>query len=247
MTNKPASTEIPSDTVKKSARALSPCDLIQEGQGMVRSLALGVFRNLPIRVDLDDLIAYGQLGLIEAAQVFDPAGGTRFTTFAYYRIRGAIYDGVAKMTWTSRGRLRRLRFQQMADDVLENANASNPNEDDCSPQADAAWLGRVTERLAIVYLATGQDDSANQSLHEAIDSHESPSAAFANCEQQTALRKLVAKLPTDASRLITSIYFEGHSLTEAAARCGISKSWASRIHAKSLDQLAHDMRSLDVD
>ena len=59
---------------------------------------------------------------------------------------------------------------------------------------------------------------------------------------QITLRKLVDDLPADAKRLITSIYFEGFSLTEAADRVGISKSWASRIHAKSLDQLAQNLR-----
>jgi RNA polymerase sigma factor FliA len=215
--------------------------LIHEGQGLVRSLALNVYRTLPIPMDLDDLIAYGQLGLIEAAQAFNHEAGTSFTTFAYYRIRGAIYDGVSKMNWTSRGRLRRMRFQQMADDVLESEHAAASGEP--SAEDDAAWLGRVTKRLAIVYLASSNDDAVTKSIAEAVDPHEGPSRVMASREQQETLRKMVESLPHDARRLVENIYFEGYSLTQAAQRCGISKSWASRLHANSLDQLAKNLRA----
>lgn len=224
------------------------CDvatLVEEGQGLVRSIAMQVFRGLPVRMDLDDLIAYGQIGLTEAAQKFDPECGTRFTTFAYYRIRGAIYDGVSKMNWTSRARIRRMRFHRMADEVLENEAGSGTNT--ATSSDDASWLGRVTEKLAIVYLATGDDESANRSLADAPDRYDPPSQLVANRELQETLRRLVDRLAPDAKRLITGIYFDGYTLTEAADRSGISKSWASRLHAKSLDELAIMLRRIGSD
>ncbi|MDV6034504.1 MAG: sigma-70 family RNA polymerase sigma factor [Phycisphaera sp. RhM] len=231
----------PSDA--SSGDGESPTDLINEAQGLVRSLAMRVHRSLPIPMDLDDLIAYGQLGLAEAAQKYDPECGARFTTFAYYRVRGAIYDGVSKMNWTSRARLRRLRFRDMAEDVLQaESSKSESSGDDTSSNEDADWLGKMAERLAIVYLASGDEDSETSVLAQAADQHEIPSKVVANREMQTTLRKLVHELPNDAKRLIIAIYFEGFSLTEAADRIGISKSWASRIHAKSLDQMAQSLR-----
>ncbi len=235
----PAQTQLDEKT-----KVSTPQELIEEAQGLVRSLALKVHRSLPIPMDLDDLIAYGQLGLAEAAQKYSAESGVRFTTFAFYRVRGAIYDGVSKMNWTSRARLRRARFREMADDVI--GEDSKPNEGGASPTAedDADWLGRMTERLAVVYLASGDDDGDGDAnvLAQASDQHEIPSKVVANREMQITLRKLVSDLPLDAKRLVTSIYFEGFSLTEAAERIGVSKSWASRIHAKSLDQLAQSLR-----
>ncbi len=227
---------------------LDVASLVQEGQGLVRSIAIRVFRGLPVPMDLDDLIAYGQVGLTEAAQKFDPSGKTRFTTFAYYRIRGAIYDGVSKMNWTSRARIRRMRFHRMADEVLENeAGRGADSHQPASAVGDADWLGRVTERLAIVYLATGDDESADRSLADATDPQDSPSQVVANRELQQTLRQLVEQLTPDAKRLIRGIYFDGYTLTEAADRAGISKSWASRLHAKSLDQLAQMLRRIGSD
>ena len=42
--------------------------LVQEGQPLVYSLAATIHRKIPVRVDLDDLIAYGEVGLAEAAR-----------------------------------------------------------------------------------------------------------------------------------------------------------------------------------
>lgn len=234
----------PSDASGEAADAVvDVATLVEEGQGLVRSIAMQVFRGLPVRMELDDLIAYGQIGLTEAAQKFDPGCGNRFTTFAYYRIRGAIYDGVSKMNWTSRARIRRMRFHRMADEVLENEAGSEA----ATAADDASWLGRVTEKLAIVYLATGEDESADRSLAETPDRYAPPSQLVADRELQQTLRDLVDRLAPDAKRLITAIYFDGYTLTEAADRSGISKSWASRLHARSLDELAKMLRKIGSD
>src|SRR5690349_25022918 len=46
---------------------------------------------------MDELMAYGQVGLLEASERFDPKVGANFLTFAHYRIKGAIFDGLRKM------------------------------------------------------------------------------------------------------------------------------------------------------
>lgn len=215
-------------------------ELIAEGRALVRSLALRIYRNLPVRVDLDDLIAYGELGLTEAARLFEPEMGNQFSTFAYYRIRGAIYDGVAKMTWTSRARYRRLRYEQMANQVLESSREESDGQTaGCDENVD--WFARTTERLAVVYLASGVDaesDPLSQVAGDACD----PSDRMVHLEASEQLKQLVAKLPTLEGRLINLVYFEGYTLQDAASVLGYSKSWASRLHAKILEDLAGRMR-----
>ena len=103
----------------------NPQALIEECQGLVRSLASRIHRKMPPHVVLDDLVEYGQVGLAEAARDFDPARGVQFSTFAYYRIRGAIYDGLTKMSWFSRIEYSRRRSQRMAGQVLSWQDAEN--------------------------------------------------------------------------------------------------------------------------
>jgi RNA polymerase sigma factor for flagellar operon FliA len=65
-------------------------------------------------------------------------------------------------------------------------------------------------------------------------------------EASEKLRTLVARLPFAESRLIQLVYFEGYTLQESASQLGFSKSWASRLHARILEQLAAEMRRLDL-
>src|SRR5205823_13106743 len=63
----------------------------------VRSLAAQVRKQFNSMLEMDELVSYGQVGLLEAAERFDPKVGANFLTFAHYRIKGAIFDGLRKM------------------------------------------------------------------------------------------------------------------------------------------------------
>ena len=134
-----------------STPPLTRHELIEQTQALVRFLALRIHRNVPVRVDLEDLIAYGELGLTEAAQDFDPSKGVQFSTFAYHRIRGAIYDGLSKMTWTSRAFYNRLRYERMATEVMRDTKGPADAED------QSTWFGNLTVKLGVVYLISNLD------------------------------------------------------------------------------------------
>jgi RNA polymerase sigma factor for flagellar operon FliA len=221
----------------------SPSELIAEGRALVRSLALRIYRSIPVRVELDDLIAYGELGLAEAARDFDVSRGNQFSTFAYYRIQGSIYDGLAKMTWTSRARYRRMRYLSMAEDVLTSEHENQ--ESNAEAGDNGKWFAKVTERLAMVYLACDGDDD-NNPIDMAIDPSPPIPKTLMHMEVSNKLRTVVDELPESERRLIQLVYFEGFTLQEAGLRLGISKSWASRLHVKILERLASDMRRLDL-
>src|SRR3569623_1222324 len=71
--------------------------LVLQHQDYVRSLARGISKKLPRHVDFEDLVSLGQIGLVTAAKQYEPGRGVAFTTFAYYRIRGSIFDGLRSM------------------------------------------------------------------------------------------------------------------------------------------------------
>jgi len=69
--------------------------LVSSHLGLAQSLAGRVHRQLPF-VEFDDLLAAGVEGLLQAARRYDPSHGHAFSTFAYYRVRGAIYDSIRR-------------------------------------------------------------------------------------------------------------------------------------------------------
>jgi len=221
--------------------------LIEECQGLVRTLAQQVRSKSPAQVELDDLIAYGQVGLAEAARDFDVSRGHRFSTFAYYRIRGAIYDGLSKLCGLSRGHYQQVRYQQMAGEVLAD-DAARPAADPASAQdRDLCWFRDLSRNLAVASLITAVgscDQAPDQS--QSHDSHTSPPAMAIDKEISQILHQLVNSLPNQESELIRATYFEGLTLQEAGRRMGISKSWATRLHARALERLARSLKLLDL-
>ncbi len=229
----------------------APCQstqqLINECQGLVRSLALGIHRKLPPHVELDDLIAYGQLGLAEAARDFDPSRGSRFSTYAYYRIRGAIYDGLSKMSWFSRSQYKKLRYEQLANEVLHPEGELNKTPAKANNEGDLPWFCDVSQALAVVYLSTQRSDSDDAASEQLADSSSlEPFKVVVRRETSQKLHELIDALPDEAGSLVKATFFEGLTLQEAAERVNISKSWASRLLAKTLRQLARSLTLLGV-
>ncbi len=66
---------------------------------MVRSIAWQVHQRLPRSVEVDELIGEGQLGLLRADRDYDATKGAQFSTYAYWRIRGAMLDWVRQQDW----------------------------------------------------------------------------------------------------------------------------------------------------
>lgn len=217
---------------------------VDQSQGMVRAIATKICSRLPSHVNYDDLVSYGQVGLMQAAHAFDPEKQVAFQTFAYYRIRGAIYDGLGKMSWTSRAMIQRLRAEKLSAELLDQQLARDSETQD-SLSSDADWLVRTTERIAIVHLLADDSDEGSGLEREFSDGALAPDEAVEHQELCEILRQLVDELPELECELIKRTYFQGQTLTEAAEAVGRSKSWASRVHARVLEKLARGLAAHD--
>src|SRR4051812_32315758 len=96
---------------------------------LVRAIAVRVHQNLPIHVDVDDLIHNGMLGLFDATNKYDPSRNTAFSSYARHRIKGAILDGLRQLDWASRD-LRRLHKRvDAAMKALTDSLGRTPNDE----------------------------------------------------------------------------------------------------------------------
>lgn len=217
--------------------------LVASCQGLVRSLAWKIHRKVACRTELEDLISYGQVGLVQAAQDFDPTRG-QFTTYAYYRIRGAILDGLSKMSWFSFFEYHSQRYEQMADELLAESEQSAPPCGQTPLEDGARWFEETATSLSMTYVLSGLggfDRSSRQSWVD--DSEPDPLSTVSGQEICTRLRQLVDALPPETRTFIHAAYFEGTTLQEAGRRIGISRAWASRLHARVLKQLAKSLKA----
>jgi len=80
-------------------------DLIIEHIPYTKAIARKIFKkiwNNKVGYECDDVVSEGILGLIQAADRYDPSIGTKFKTFAYTRITGAIWDAFRRTDQLSR-------------------------------------------------------------------------------------------------------------------------------------------------
>jgi RNA polymerase sigma factor for flagellar operon FliA len=220
--------------------------LMSSCQGLVRSIAWKIHQRLPAHVDLDDLVSYGQVGLAEAARDFDRSRGGQFTTFAWYRIRGAILDGLARMRWFNRvdfeaGRYERMANEALADDGQAEQRGGTPDQ---VVAREGGWLKGASSALAVACLGSWSEGGAEGDV--ADTGSERPDEIVIRREVASKLRQFVDALPSDMAALVRATYFQGRTLTEAAAEVGISKAWASRLHARALGRLAAALEEADL-
>ncbi len=188
-------------------------------QGLVRAIAWKTHQRVPHHVEIDDLIAYGQIGLLEAITAFDAERSRKFTTFAWHRIRGAILDGLGTMSWFNRAKFERSEYEQPVASSPATASAT-----DSTTAAPVSARGRRPTRSGLedVAVMSREPDAGDDVLKR---------------EMIAFLRDLVGALPEKEAGLLRGVFFEGRTLTEAARRVGISTAWASRLQTRTLADL----------
>ena len=172
---------------------------------------------MPSHVEKDDIRAAAELGLTEARNSFDGRPGVQFKTFAYYRIRGAVYDAIRKATWFSRDQYKELsprpRLTITSPTILRCADPVTTSE-----ARTPCQLGRVA--CYMLSLDTAEVEAPASRT-------QSPKSASSQQEWHARLHGALAA-PSDKHRsLLQAYYFEDKNLEEIGASQGLSKSWVA--------------------
>lgn len=213
----------------------------------VRSLAATVRKQFSTQLELDELISYGQVGLLEAADRFDAKVGANFLTFAHYRIKGAIFDGLRKMGVLRGGDARQAYMAERASAYLGNLSDREAGGGNhvTRPDDDVRDFSDAVTGLAMVF-ATGLGGGDSEGSGGADENL--PADQRLELEQlKTRVKAAIEKLPEKERKLLQGYYFQGKTLEEAGAEIGQSKSWASRLHARAIEWLKRELEQDELD
>lgn len=194
----------------------------------VRKILSTMAVSLSSNVDREGLESAGIVGLVEAANSFDPTRGATFKTFAYTRIRGAILDELRKTSPVSQLTLQQISLIRAAYEKLEPP---------VFPERLAQETGLPMERVetcleAMRFLAPQDWNDLFCVVHRSWrESDDRPQNIIELEESKAILAKCIAQLP-DRERLALTLYFvEELTLAEIGAVLDISESYASRVLA----------------
>ena len=220
---------------KESARQ----NIVEEHQEFVKSLVFSMMKTMNLPADQqDDFLAAGYLGLVEAAERYDPNSGCAFTSFAYLRIRGAVIDCIRKHSDISGRGYKYVKALQAIQEMRESDSEQTYSTDEEQLEAKDK-LAYVLEQAAKGVLAFRLNfaDLENEEPDSCSDTN-TPEDIYNLKQGSKILRSLVATLPEKERLVIEECYFKDKTITEVASENeGLSKSWASRLHSRALSQL----------
>jgi RNA polymerase sigma factor FliA len=126
-------------------------NLVEGHLPFVRRVAARMMPQARPYLELDDLIAIGVEALLHAFARYDESRGVPFGTFAYLRVRGAMWEGIGAVGPFSRGLVRRRRgrpephgprtFLRLDERHADGGGARRAVEEQMAGAIDAARFG----------------------------------------------------------------------------------------------------------
>ena len=214
--------------------------LIEAHLEVVRKAAAMIYSRVRDHVEFDELISLGNAGLAEAATRYDPAHGASFATFAWYRVNGAMVDGLRKMTTLPRRTWAKLLALRATAEYLEHRGERDEGarQRGVNPPEGGDALAAVRAAMSAIRTMYATSLEAMQEGGYDIASEVSDAPAQLDSNRiARRLREAIDALPGRERDLMTKHYWEGKNLLEAGAELGISRSWASRLHAQAVERL----------
>lgn len=224
-------------------------ELVVEYQPLVKSIARRVKDKLPPMVELDDLISYGNFGLIEAIERFDMDRGFQFETFAVKRIQGSIYDGIRAMDWVPRAV--RLQNRQLDAAINEFVNRHDRQPTDQEILAALGWdeakLQKVREEASgDIIIALDSPLPGYEERTTVADLISDPSSSLAAdleiAEIKENLAEAITQLPERDKVILGLYYHERLKFSEIAKLFQVSESRICQIHISAIEEIKKMMQ-----
>jgi RNA polymerase sigma factor for flagellar operon FliA len=228
-------------------------DLVMRELPQVYYLAARIRERLPKNVDMEDLVQAGVIGLIDACRNYDNSKDAQFSTFAKFRIRGAILDSLRMLDWGSRTLRKKGREITQSVAKLESKLGRQPLEEEIAVEMQMGLdeLQSTMTQLDGLYLVGQRSDPTHDRSepHDLIES--APSTADDNpfdlClqgERKAHLSEAVSRM-SEREQLILSLYYrEELTMKEISQVVGIAVSRVSQIHAAAMVKLRASLTHL---
>ncbi|RFB19040.1 FliA/WhiG family RNA polymerase sigma factor [Bacillus sp. HNG] len=200
---------------------------------------------LPKSVNKDDLKSLGMIGLYDALEKFDPSRDLKFDTYASFRIRGAILDGLRKEDWLPRSSREKAKKVEAAIEKLEQKLMRNVTIPEIAAEVEMSEedvYQTMNEGFFANVLSMDDhqhDDEGSEKSAFTIKDHGTltPEEHVVKKEILDQLMNVIQQLNEKEQLIISLFYKEELTLTEIGQVMGLSTSRISQIHSKALFKL----------
>jgi RNA polymerase sigma factor for flagellar operon FliA len=192
------------------------------------------------------------MGLYDALEKFEPNRDLKFDTYASFRIRGAILDGLRKEDWLPRNTREKAKKIESAIEKLEQRLARkatiqeistevNMPEEEVHSVMNEHFFANI---LSIDEKPSDQDDKEGQSFIIKDEGTEMPEEKLIKDEMIAEMVQLISQLNEKEQLVISLFYKEELTLTEIGQVMNLSTSRISQIHSKAIFKLRHALEKV---
>jgi RNA polymerase sigma factor for flagellar operon FliA len=219
---------------------------------LVKYVVDRIATGLPKTIERDDLVNTAVIGLFDAMEKFDESRGTKFETYAVWRIRGAVLDELRSLDWVSRSVRKKAKEVEQVSRRLDQrlGRAASDQEIADELQLSTGEFNRLLEEVrGSMLLSLDQsfsidDDHDISGLADMIED-ERASDVLNELELEEARDLLldgINRLSDQEKLVIALYYYEEMTLKEIGEALQISESRVSQIHTKAIGRLTTKMR-----
>lgn len=206
-------------------------------------------KGLPPNVDYSDLVSDGTVGLMKAWERFDPDRGVKFETYASYRIRGEILDGLKNYSPVP------YRVQVMIRDLAKDGYKASLktkikekeqkllNKKELSEtefNMAVRRIKKIVSASALMYLMSLDDITAQREVN--VAGERGPVDDFEFKELKGRLAALINRLPEEQQDVVDLFFNQGLKQKEISKKLGLSKPKVCRLLARATKYLQHEVK-----
>lgn len=220
---------------------------VRQYMPLVKYVAGKLAINMPSSVEYDDLVGFGQFGLLDAISKFDPDKNVKFKTYAVTRIRGSIYDELRQLDWVPRSVRQKSKEIETAVNEVEARLGRQATDVEVATELGISeseyhqTLLRVsgTSLLSLNDTWFSGDGSESLTIGDSIEGNTSlnPDVIVEREEIRRIITKSIHELPEKEKLVLILYYHEDLTLKEIGAVLKVSESRISQLHANAKDKL----------
>jgi RNA polymerase sigma factor for flagellar operon FliA len=201
---------------------------------------------LPAELSIEDLVSAGIVGLLEAIERYDPSMNATLSTFADFRIRGAIIDEIRSMQWASKDARKKLEEVRSAYSELEKSFNRIATDEEVAERLNITLdelyktlsIANTMNMISLEDLGVSKEGEALDILECISKEDERDILDELNLKElRSALGSAIDELPEKERLVITLYYFEELTMKEIGRVLDISESRVCQLHGKVLVKL----------
>lgn len=221
---------------------------------LVKRIASRFSMRIPPSVSLDELMSAGNLGLIDAANKFDPERHVNFQTYASFRIKGAILDELRNLDKYSRSLRQKIHEVEKAVSAVEKRSGGPADEMEVASQLGVnieEYHVLLAEVHSIAFFSLdasirnsfkpGQTSKAT--FQEQLKGDDNPEKRLNEIETKKLVTKALEGLSEKEKLVITLYYYEELTLKEIGEVFERTESRICQIHSAALIKLRSKLKS----